>query len=141
MFQTLAQQTSSYLTTFTRILPICFPAGRSSQQAQLCPVRFWRSAACRLFSQRQPRSKAAAQIIRYHYGDDARWADPSFDDSAWPVAANGLVPSVAAFGFDRTLQLSQSGAGASAQAAIDFGQEDDITVVTLAFTPLELAHA
>ncbi len=45
------------------------------------------------------------------------------------------------FGFDRTLQLSQSGARAIAQAAVDFGQEDDITVVTLAFTPLEVAHA
>ena len=32
-------------------------------------------------------------------GDDPNgalgWADPGFDDSAWPVAANGLVPSVA----------------------------------------------
>lgn len=45
------------------------------------------------------------------------------------------------FGFDRSLQLSQSGAGTIAQAAIDFGQDDDITVVTLAFTPLEVAHA
>jgi sigma-B regulation protein RsbU (phosphoserine phosphatase) len=34
--------------------------------------------------------------VRYHFGDDpsggARWADPSFDDSAWPVAINGRVP-------------------------------------------------
>lgn len=33
------------------------------------------------------------QVVRYH--DDARWADPGFDDSEWPVASNGLVPSVA----------------------------------------------
>ncbi len=40
-----------------------------------------------------------AQSVRYHFGDDPNgalgWADPGFDDSAWPVAANGLVPSVA----------------------------------------------
>jgi hypothetical protein len=35
------------------------------------------------------------QVVRYHYGDDARWANPGFDDSEWPVASNGLVPSVA----------------------------------------------
>ncbi len=37
--------------------------------------------------------------IRYHFGDDPDgklgWANPNFDDSAWPVAPNGLVPSVA----------------------------------------------
>jgi hypothetical protein len=31
--------------------------------------------------------------VRYHYGDNFRWADPNFDDSSWPVAQNGLVPS------------------------------------------------
>jgi sigma-B regulation protein RsbU (phosphoserine phosphatase) len=31
--------------------------------------------------------------VRYHLGDDPKWADPSFDDSSWPVAPNGLVPS------------------------------------------------
>jgi hypothetical protein len=45
------------------------------------------------------------------------------------------------FGFDRTLHLSQSSAGAIAQAAIDFGQDDDITVLTLTFSPAEVAHA
>jgi hypothetical protein len=35
-------------------------------------------------------------VTRYHYGDGSSWADPVFDDSAWPVAANGFVPSVAA---------------------------------------------
>ena len=29
---------------------------------------------------------------RYHLGDDAHWADPSFDDSAWPVAENDQWP-------------------------------------------------
>ena len=41
---------------------------------------------------------ARAQTVRYHFGDDARWADPAFDDSAWPVAASGVVPSVAGHG-------------------------------------------
>jgi hypothetical protein len=29
---------------------------------------------------------------RYHLGDDARWADPGFDDSSWPIAENGRWP-------------------------------------------------
>jgi hypothetical protein len=31
--------------------------------------------------------------IRYHFGDNFEWADPAFDDSSWPIAENGLVPS------------------------------------------------
>ncbi|HEY2859717.1 MAG TPA: SpoIIE family protein phosphatase [Terracidiphilus sp.] len=35
--------------------------------------------------------------VRYHVGDDSDgkldWAKPNFDDSAWPVAQNGLVPT------------------------------------------------
>jgi len=31
-------------------------------------------------------------VIRYHYGDNLAWAAPSFDDSSWPVAANGSWP-------------------------------------------------
>lgn len=45
------------------------------------------------------------------------------------------------FGFDRTLQLSNSGASAIAQAAQAFGQEDDITVLSLTFTGAEVLHA
>jgi phosphoserine phosphatase RsbU/P len=33
-----------------------------------------------------------AQSIRYQHGDDPRWADPNFDDSAWPVATPGKFP-------------------------------------------------
>ncbi len=37
---------------------------------------------------------ASAQLtVRYHYGDNLRWAEANFDDSSWPVAQNGLVPS------------------------------------------------
>jgi hypothetical protein len=45
------------------------------------------------------------------------------------------------FGFERTLQLSNSGASAIAQAAQAFGQEDDITVLTLALVPEAVTHA
>jgi len=30
--------------------------------------------------------------VRYHFGDDLRWADPDFNDSAWPLAQNGRWP-------------------------------------------------
>lgn len=44
------------------------------------------------------------------------------------------------FGFDRTAQISTQPAEAIAHAAQQFGQEDDITVLTLAYAPLEVAH-
>ena len=34
-----------------------------------------------------------AQPVRYQHGDDARWADPSFDDSAWSEEVNGNIPA------------------------------------------------
>ena len=39
-------------------------------------------------------------------------------------------------GFERTLALSTKSAERIAEAASDFGQEDDITVLTLRFQPL-----
>ncbi|HEU5457152.1 MAG TPA: SpoIIE family protein phosphatase [Terracidiphilus sp.] len=30
--------------------------------------------------------------VRYHFGDDAQWANPNFDDSAWPVLSHGGWP-------------------------------------------------
>ena len=45
----------------------------------------------------QAQPAQTSQPIRYHFGDDPDgkfgWANPSFDDGAWPVAQNGLVPS------------------------------------------------
>ena len=35
----------------------------------------------------------AQTVVRYHFGDDAAWANPTFDDSAWPAAQDGFVPS------------------------------------------------
>ena len=34
--------------------------------------------------------------VRFHFGDDARWADPHLDDSSWSVAPGGRVPASAA---------------------------------------------
>jgi hypothetical protein len=45
------------------------------------------------------------------------------------------------FGFDRTRDLSSQSAEEIAQAAQAFGQEDDITVLTLSFAPVEVLHA
>lgn len=48
---------------------------------------------------------AAAPVVRYHFGDDPDgklgWADPNFDDSAWPVAQQGrwLAPPFYSDGF------------------------------------------
>jgi hypothetical protein len=45
------------------------------------------------------------------------------------------------YGFDRTRQISTQSAEAIAAAAQSFGQEDDITVLTLAFARVEVLHA
>ena len=45
------------------------------------------------------------------------------------------------FGFDRTREISGQSAEEIAAAAQAFGQEDDITVLTLAFSPAEVLHA
>ncbi len=37
-------------------------------------------------------AKEDAATIRYHFGDDKRWADPNFDDSDWPIASYGHWP-------------------------------------------------
>jgi serine phosphatase RsbU (regulator of sigma subunit) len=45
------------------------------------------------------------------------------------------------FGFDRTAAISTQSAKTIAAAAQVFGQEDDITVLTLTFAPAEVLHA
>jgi serine phosphatase RsbU (regulator of sigma subunit) len=45
------------------------------------------------------------------------------------------------FGFDRTRAISTQSAEKIAQAAQAFGQDDDITVLTLRFAPVEVLHA
>jgi serine phosphatase RsbU (regulator of sigma subunit) len=44
------------------------------------------------------------------------------------------------FGFDRTTAISTRSAEEIAQAAQRFGQEDDITVLTVSFVPAEVLH-
>ena len=50
-------------------------------------------------------------------------------------------PSGELFGFDRTAAISRQTANEIAKTAELFGQEDDITVLTLQFAPAELLHA
>jgi Stage II sporulation protein E (SpoIIE) len=45
------------------------------------------------------------------------------------------------FGFERTAAISTQSAEAIAQAAQVYGQQDDITVLTLTFAPAEVLHA
>jgi serine phosphatase RsbU (regulator of sigma subunit) len=55
-----------------------------------------------------------------------------------PEARN---PTGELFGFDRTCAISTHPADQIAKAAELFGQEDDITVLTLTFAPAEVLHA
>ena len=50
-------------------------------------------------------------------------------------------PAGELFGFERTRKISSQSADQIAKAAEQFGQEDDITVLTLTFTPAEVLHA
>lgn len=61
------------------------------------------------------------------------------------LVSDGVVeaqsPTGELFGFDRTRAISTQSAEAIATAAQAFGQEDDITVLTLTFAPAEVLHA
>lgn len=61
------------------------------------------------------------------------------------LLSDGVVeaqsPTGELFGFDRTRDISAQSAEAIAKAAQRFGQEDDITVLTLTFAPAELLGA
>ncbi len=48
---------------------------------------------CLTFGAYGQRLASPQPTVRYQFGDNLRWADPAFDDSSWPVAQNGLVPS------------------------------------------------
>lgn len=67
--------------------------------------------------------------------------------TAVATASFGYVPPVVAApaGFDRTMAISTLSSEQIAQAAQQFGQEDDITVLTLTFSPapnlVEAIHA
>ena len=59
--------------------------------------------------------------------------------------SDGVVEAQAAtgelFGFDRTRAISQESPDQIAAAAQQFGQQDDISVLTLAFAPAEVLRA
>jgi hypothetical protein len=61
------------------------------------------------------------------------------------LISDGVVEARSAageiFGFDRTASISTQSAREIAQAAQVFGQEDDITVLTLTFAPVGVLHA
>ncbi len=61
------------------------------------------------------------------------------------LLSDGVVearnPAGELFGFERTASLSTKSADQIARAAKQFGQEDDITVLTLQFAPVEVLHA
>src|ERR1700728_596149 len=68
--------------------------GTDATQRCKCPCV--RSFCWRFVASPSPRAaklRLRRTAIRYHYGDNFEWADPNFDDSGWPVAQNGLVPS------------------------------------------------
>jgi hypothetical protein len=80
-------------------------------------------------------------------------ADAHYSESTWHLSpdetltflSDGVVearnPHGELFGFDRTRKISSHSAGEIAAAAQAFGQEDDITVLTLTFAPAEVLHA
>jgi hypothetical protein len=80
-------------------------------------------------------------------------ADGSYAESTFTLApgaqltmltdgvAEARSPSGELFGFDRAAAISTQSAEEIAHAAQQFGQEDDITVLTLAFAPAEVLHA
>ena len=104
----------------------------------------------------------AGHLAPYHNGDELRLesglplgvtGDTNYAESSYTLASgdtltflsDGVVEARAAsgelFGFDRTRAVSIQSAELIATAAQAFGQEDDITVLTLAFAPAEVQHA
>ncbi len=65
------------------------------------------------------------------------WADPAFNDSAW--AAMDLTPPPNSI--DIQFGSASFLPGWTARVASTHGQQDDITVLTVAFAPAEVLHA
>jgi hypothetical protein len=80
-------------------------------------------------------------------------ADAEYPESPFALAAgdqltflsDGVVEAQSAsgelFGFDRTHAISTQSAEEIARTAQQYGQQDDITVLTLTFAPAEVVHA
>jgi serine phosphatase RsbU (regulator of sigma subunit) len=79
-------------------------------------------------------------------------ADTSYTESTFTLApgstltllTDGVIEARSAagelFGFERAAALSTQSAEKIAQTAQDFGQDDDITVLTLRYSPVEVLH-
>jgi hypothetical protein len=79
---------------------------------------------------------------------DGAWTESTFElapGDALTFLSDGVVearnPRGELYGFDRTQKIARQSAEEIARAAQAFGQEDDITVLTLAFTGAEVLHA
>jgi sigma-B regulation protein RsbU (phosphoserine phosphatase) len=63
---------------------------------RLIPITALLAGFAALLCPAQQASSTAPADIRYHFGDDRDgklgWANPNFDDSAWPVAKDGRWP-------------------------------------------------
>jgi phosphoserine phosphatase RsbU/P len=80
-------------------------------------------------------------------------AGAGYTETAFPLApgdrltflsdgvAEARNPAGELFGFERAATISTQAAESIARAAQHFGQEDDITVLTLTFAPAEVLHA
>ncbi len=80
-------------------------------------------------------------------------AETSYSESTFSLAPGQLVTLVSdgvveaqsatgeLFGFERTRAISTQSADEIARAAQAFGQQDDITILTLQFAPAEVLHA
>ena len=91
---------------------------------------------------------ALASSLPLGISRDESYAESSFQLSPRDVLtflSDGVVEAQSVtgelFGFDRARSLSTQSADQIAHAAQSFGQEDDITVLTLAFAPVGVAHA
>jgi hypothetical protein len=80
-------------------------------------------------------------LWRFHTGDNPAWADPNFDDSSWPVVRSDeswTKQGYLAFnGYAwYRFKIDVPGDGRLADLLLKiFGQEDDITVLTVARAP------
>jgi len=103
----------------------------------------------------------AGHLAPYRNGDEAKLEaglplgiaiDTDYSESSFTLVprdtltfvSDGVVEAQSAngelFGFDRTRLISTQSAEAIAHAAQAYGQEDDITVLTLTFAPAEVLH-
>lgn len=87
-------------------------------------------------------SAQAPAEIRFHRGDDARWAEARYDlapGDHLTFVSDGVIKATRStgelYGFERTQTISTETAEKVVQAAQAFGQDNDITVLTIRTEP------